>query len=106
MNVSLNFGGRRPLRDDRSAQVSVTACGQRFVPAVSLLAMTAADLSLRLELHSADLIHSFWVPELGGKRDVVPGSNHLCGAGAGRMTPDNARSSAASHTPTCASRSL
>lgn len=73
MNVSLNFGGRGPLRDDRSAQVSVTACGQRFVPAVSLLAMTAADLSLRLELHSADLIHSFWVPELGGKRDVVPG---------------------------------
>ena len=28
---------------------------------------------VRLELRSADVIHSFWVPQLGGKRDVVPG---------------------------------
>ncbi|HUO06177.1 MAG TPA: cytochrome c oxidase subunit II [Candidatus Binataceae bacterium] len=28
---------------------------------------------IRLHLESADIIHSFWVPELGGKRDVVPG---------------------------------
>ena len=28
---------------------------------------------VRLELESADVIHSFWVPKLGGKRDVVPG---------------------------------
>jgi cytochrome c oxidase subunit II len=28
---------------------------------------------IRLHLQSADIIHSFWVPELGGKRDVVPG---------------------------------
>src|SRR5208283_4340400 len=28
---------------------------------------------IRLELESADIIHSFWVPQLGGKRDVVPG---------------------------------
>jgi len=28
---------------------------------------------VRLELASADVIHSFWVPQLGGKRDVVPG---------------------------------
>jgi len=33
---------------------------------------------IRLELKSADVIHSFWVPALGGKRDVVPGQiNHL-----------------------------
>lgn len=25
-----------------------------------------------LRLHSADVIHSFWVPQLGGKRDVAP----------------------------------
>lgn len=29
--------------------------------------------TIRLQLKSADVIHSFWVPELGGKRDVVPG---------------------------------
>ena len=28
---------------------------------------------IRLSLESADIIHSFWVPQLGGKRDVVPG---------------------------------
>jgi cytochrome c oxidase subunit II len=31
------------------------------------------DRPIRLSLESADVIHSFWVPELGGKRDVVPG---------------------------------
>jgi cytochrome c oxidase subunit 2 len=28
---------------------------------------------VRLELASADVIHSFWVPRLGGKRDMIPG---------------------------------
>jgi cytochrome c oxidase subunit 2 len=29
-------------------------------------------------LHAPDLIHSFWIPQLGGKRDVVPGRvNHI-----------------------------
>ncbi len=28
---------------------------------------------IRLNLVSGDVIHSFWVPQLGGKRDVVPG---------------------------------
>jgi cytochrome c oxidase subunit 2 len=28
---------------------------------------------VRLELESADVIHSFWVPQLGGKRDLIPG---------------------------------
>jgi cytochrome c oxidase subunit 2 len=31
-----------------------------------------------LELEAADVIHSFWVPRLGGKMDMIPGrSNHL-----------------------------
>jgi cytochrome c oxidase subunit II len=40
---------------------------------------TAGELHLptgrpiRLHLLSGDVIHSFWVPQLGGKRDVVPG---------------------------------
>lgn len=29
-----------------------------------------------LELRSADVIHSFWVPELAGKADLVPGRNN------------------------------
>lgn len=40
---------------------------------------------VRLNLESADVIHSFWVPKLGGKRDVVPGhTNELT------LTPDTA----------------
>jgi cytochrome c oxidase subunit 2 len=30
------------------------------------------DRPISLRLHSADVIHSFWVPQLGGKRDVNP----------------------------------
>ena len=29
--------------------------------------------AVRIELRSADVIHSFWVPKLAGKRDVIPG---------------------------------
>ncbi|WP_304826443.1 cytochrome c oxidase subunit II [Candidatus Binatus sp.] len=29
--------------------------------------------AVRLKLESDDIIHSFWVPQLGGKRDLVPG---------------------------------
>jgi cytochrome c oxidase subunit 2 len=32
-----------------------------------------ANRPIRLELLAADVIHSFWVPQLGGKRDLVPG---------------------------------
>ena len=32
-----------------------------------------AERPIRLKLVSNDVIHSFWVPRLGGKRDVVPG---------------------------------
>lgn len=29
--------------------------------------------SVRFDLSTRDVIHSFWVPELGGKRDIIPG---------------------------------
>lgn len=32
-----------------------------------------ANRPVRLELTSADVIHSFWVPRLHGKRDMIPG---------------------------------
>ncbi len=35
-----------------------------------------AGRPIRLRLRSADIIHSFWVPQLGGKRDVVPGQTN------------------------------
>lgn len=36
------------------------------------------DRPVLLDLRSADVIHSYWVPKLAGKQDAVPGrSNHL-----------------------------
>lgn len=36
------------------------------------------DRPVRLTLHSGDVVHSFWVPKLGGKIDVFPsGDNHM-----------------------------
>lgn len=32
-----------------------------------------ADRPVQIELRSADVIHSFWVPELAGKMDAIPG---------------------------------
>ena len=32
------------------------------------------DRGVKLELESADVIHSFWIPEMGQKQDVVPGT--------------------------------
>lgn len=31
---------------------------------------------VRLRLHSADVIHSFWIPELAGKTDLIPGQTN------------------------------
>lgn len=36
------------------------------------------DRNIELRLHSSDVIHSFWVPKLAGKTDVMPGrTNHM-----------------------------
>lgn len=34
------------------------------------------DREVSVQLHSRDVIHSFWVPKLAGKLDVVPGRNN------------------------------
>jgi cytochrome c oxidase subunit 2 len=34
-------------------------------------------LPVRFELSSADVIHSFWIPKLGGKMDVIPGQTNV-----------------------------
>jgi cytochrome c oxidase subunit 2 len=36
-----------------------------------------ADTNVKLVMGSADVIHSFWVPALNGKRDVVPGAETI-----------------------------
>ncbi len=58
-----------------------------------------------LTLQSADVCHSFWVPRLAGKTDMIPGAPITCGC---RRTGlmciwASAASSAAANTPTCSS---
>jgi cytochrome c oxidase subunit 2 len=37
-----------------------------------------SDRSLELQIRAADVIHSFWAPQLGGKTDAIPGrTNHM-----------------------------
>ncbi len=45
--------------------------GQIFTTANEL--HIPVDVPVRLRLASADVIHSFWVPQLAGKTDVIPG---------------------------------
>jgi cytochrome c oxidase subunit 2 len=40
--------------------------------------------SVQFELRSADVIHSFWVPNLGGKVDMIPGRTTFLRLGADR----------------------
>jgi cytochrome c oxidase subunit 2 len=75
------------LARDRPNQLTVEVTGQqwwwgydygdeRVVTANEL--HIPAGRPIRLALHSNDIIHSFWVPRLGGKQDVVPGRvNHV-----------------------------
>src|SRR5207237_3088276 len=35
-----------------------------------------AGVPVRFQLDSNDVIHSFWVPKLGGKTDVIPGQTN------------------------------
>ncbi len=66
----------------RGSEVVVDATGYQFwweftyddselVTANELYIPT--DTDVRVRLHTEDVIHSFWVPQLSGKRDMIPG---------------------------------
>ena len=49
--------------------------GEEIVTANEVHIPVGEPITFRLE--SADVIHSFWVPELGGKIDMIPGATNL-----------------------------
>jgi cytochrome c oxidase subunit 2 len=49
----------------RYPQYGITTANEVYLP---------IGRKVNFELHTADVIHSFWIPQLGGKRDLV--SNH------------------------------
>jgi len=73
---------------------------QSFVTANEIRIPTGEPV--RLELESADVIHSFWVPSLMGKMDLIPGQENELNFVATRPASiaGNAPSSAGSSTPT------
>ena len=65
-------------------QPLVAADGQRLIVANELhvptsdFAVATERRPVYLTLQSADVCHSFWVPRLGGKTDLIPGrTNHM-----------------------------
>ncbi|MFD1397215.1 cytochrome c oxidase subunit II [Kroppenstedtia eburnea] len=75
----------KPAKDEDAVRVKVTAHQYWWefnYPDLGI--KTAQELHIPvgkrvyLELISDDVVHSFWVPELGGKQDTVPGrTNHM-----------------------------
>ena len=51
----------------RYPQYSVTTANELYLP---------LGRTVNFKLNSADVIHSFWIPALSGKRDVMPGVRH------------------------------
>ncbi|HYF79619.1 MAG TPA: cytochrome c oxidase subunit II [Symbiobacteriaceae bacterium] len=50
-------------------QLGITTANELYIP---------VDKDVQITLESADVIHSFWVPKLAGKMDVIPGrKNHM-----------------------------
>ena len=53
---------------DSNGQVLVTTANEIHIP---------FGEPVRFQLSSADVIHSFWVPQLGGKMDAIPGQTNV-----------------------------
>ena len=98
---------RRPRRRSTPASGSGSTCTPTRAPGSTRPTRCTSRSTGRsmLTLKSNNVIHSFWVPELAGKKDVVPGhTNNLDdrGRASPARSPGSAPSTAASRTPTCA----
>ncbi|HLK10942.1 MAG TPA: cytochrome c oxidase subunit II [Candidatus Binatia bacterium] len=78
--IRVTFRSEPAVAPANALEVDVTAHQWWWEVGYPALAVhTANEIHLpvgrpaRFVLRSADVIHSFWVPQLGGKRDVVPG---------------------------------
>lgn len=86
--ISIVDLGRAPKTDALHVKVTAFQWDWRFdytdpqYADASGKPLTAGDLhvpvgkEIAVELHALDVIHSFWVPKLAGKLDVIPGRNN------------------------------
>lgn len=62
--LRVEVSGRQWWWEFRYPDLGIVTANEAHVP---------VGQQVSFELHGPDVIHSFWVPQLGGKRDVVPG---------------------------------
>lgn len=62
--LTIQVNGRMWWWEVRYAEQQIVTANELHIP---------AGRPVRLELTSSDVIHSFWVPRLNGKRDMIPG---------------------------------
>ena len=92
-------------RDGAAVRLEVRVSGRRAV--TSGMLVLPVDQPVELTLRALDVIHSFWVPEIGQKQDAVPGIETtlvITPNAARRRTRSSAPSSAGSATRSCARR--
>ena len=78
-SLNIDVTGHQWWWEFRYPEYGVTTANEIYVP---------AGRTVNFRLRSADVIHSFWTPQLGGKRDVVTNrTNYLW------YTPDSATAS-------------
>jgi cytochrome c oxidase subunit 2 len=63
-DLTIQVVGKQWLWEVKYPDHGVTMTGEMYVP---------VNTDIRIELTAEDVIHSFWVPQLGGKKDAVPG---------------------------------
>ncbi len=78
----LTFQTLRDTNPDRDTDMTVSVTGKQWLwevqyPAYNIKLTNEmrvpVNKDIKVELTSADVIHSFWVPQLTGKKDAVPG---------------------------------
>jgi cytochrome c oxidase subunit 2 len=87
--TSLSFMTQRPLFAGRAQSAGIRLIGHQWWWEVRYDGATPGDIfttaneihipvgtPIRLSLESVDVIHSFWVPSLAGKQDLIPGHNN------------------------------
>ena len=69
-DVTIEVIGRQWWWEFRYPDLGIVTANEAHVP---------VGQTVHLRLRSADVVHSFWVPKLGGKRDLVPGRETALG---------------------------
>ena len=64
--LTIRVVGRQWWWDVQYPELGITTANEIHIP---------VGRPVRVELRSSDVIHSFWVPRLGGKMDMIPGAD-------------------------------